>query len=176
MPRQYHSHKNFTKCAKNNYTQMFKDHLYAKKIPPHLQGTLKKIHFKIINCLPFSSIKWLPNVRYSSLSWSLITWQHHHLRKYPQMPCSPKSNLHATCSLVLRMTSATAAVERESAIKKHRRSLGSYQIDSTEKAKDKYISSWKRCHHPVFCHKRYRFLKNHIDHLMKSDLNFNSLL
>lgn len=117
---------------KNNYIQTFWDHLNAKKILPHPQGTLRKAHFIIMNCLPFSSIKWLSDVRFLSLSCSLITWRHHHLGNYSLMSCSPKSNLHATCSLVLRMTSVTAEAKSKNVIKKHRYSLRSYQMDGTE--------------------------------------------
>lgn len=102
------------------------------KILPHPQGALKKIHFKIISCFQFFPIKWLSDVRYSSLSCSLTTWQHHHLGNYSLMPCSPKSYLHATCSLALWMTSTTAETEGEDVIKKHRCSLRSYRVNATE--------------------------------------------
>lgn len=107
-------------------------HMPKRKTLPHPEGTLKKIYFKIINCLPFSSITWLSDVRYLSLRCRLITWQHHHLENYILTPCLPTSNLHATCSLALWMTSATAETEREGVIKKRRCSLRSYWIDATE--------------------------------------------
>lgn len=124
------------------------DHSSAKKILPHPEGTLKKMHFTIMNCLPFSSIKWLSDVRYLSFSCNLIIRWHHLLGNYILMSCTPKRNLHVIGFLVLMMASTTTETENKNFIKTPRCSLSSYWI-VTEEVKYKCTSYGKGCYHHV---------------------------